>query len=196
MPQFFLGVARKKLCLLKSGSQQRTSSSHIRAKCHLVAHPVGKAGAGKPHAFLDGFQKARVLEYLSHHSSFSHPRRRRGPGFWGNLDCYRCLRHTGVVSSLSGKRSMNLFHSKETHFFGPSLVSLLLFSYVTSLRITWAGGRNRWETEPPNRVPHLRLPASRAPGSSLAADQADELLRIWGNPVLSAYPPCTGGYGH
>src|SRR5256884_9072079 len=56
---------------------------------------LAKAGAGKTHLFLDGFEHTHMAEHLSYHSYFSHPRRRRGPGFGSNLDCYHCLRHTG-----------------------------------------------------------------------------------------------------
>jgi hypothetical protein len=44
---------------------------------------VTKTRAGKLHLLLDGFQKAGVLEHLSHHSHFSQPGRGR---FGGNLD--------------------------------------------------------------------------------------------------------------
>ena len=48
---------------------------------------LAKASAGKTHLFLDGFEDTHMAEHLSYHSYFSHPRRRRGPGFGGNLDC-------------------------------------------------------------------------------------------------------------
>jgi hypothetical protein len=41
------------------------------------------------------------------------------------------------VSSLSGNQSCDVFHLKETHFFSLAPVSLLLLSYINSVRISW-----------------------------------------------------------
>jgi len=56
---------------------------------------------------------------------------------WSNLDGYRRVRHTGLVSSLSGNKSMHTFPSKETHFFSFCQLSLFLLSYDISLHISW-----------------------------------------------------------
>src|SRR6266568_3103918 len=72
---------------------------------------------------LDGFQKVGVLEHLSHHSHFSHPGWGR---FGGKRDEEPSMRHTGSGSSFSGNRSMDVFQSKDPHFFGFIPFPLLL----------------------------------------------------------------------
>src|SRR6266487_1337653 len=86
-----------------------------------------KARSGEPHLVLDLFQDPRMGKYLSKGCHFSHPGRSRRRRFWSNLDRDKRMRHTGCVFSLSGNRWV-YFLPKETHFFGPSLVSLLLLS--------------------------------------------------------------------